>query len=434
MSNIVAVIGRPNVGKSTLFNRLTESRKAIVDPTAGVTRDRHYGKAEWNGKEFSLIDTGGYVHGSEDAFEGDIRKQVKIAIDEAFYILFIVDVETGLTDLDEEVAKILRKSKKPVFVVVNKCDNNKRLMEVSEFYRLGLGELYPLSAANGSGTGELLDALTDAFKQDALPEADVPKIAIVGQPNVGKSSLLNALIGEERSIVNPLAGTTRDSIYTRYKSFGFDFYLIDTAGLRKKKNVHEDIEFYAVLRTIRAIEECDVCIFMIDAQLGLSAQDLNIFHLIQTNRKGVVFVVNKWDLIEKDNHTVKAYTEAMQQKLAPFTDVPIVFTSVTEKQRVLKSLELAIEVCKNRSQHISTSQLNKFMLPHVESNPPPATKGKLISIKYITQLPGKTPMFACFSNHPNYIKDSYKRFVENKMRQHFNLSGVPIEIFFRESK
>jgi GTPase len=434
MSNIVAIVGRPNVGKSTLFNRLTESRKAIVDEQAGVTRDRHYGKAEWNGIEFSVIDTGGYVHGSEDIFEGEIRKQVRIAIDEAFVILFLVDVETGLTDLDEEMAKLLRKSKKKVFVVVNKVDNNKRLQEINEFYKFGLGELYALSAMNGAGTGELLDDLVKEFKTDKILEDDIPKIAIIGQPNVGKSSLLNALIGEERTIVTPLAGTTRDTIYTRYKSFGFDFYLIDTAGLRKKKNVHEDIEYYSVMRTIRAIEECDVCIFMIDATQGLTAQDLNIFHLVHTNRKGVVFLVNKWDLVEKDTNSSKGYIEEMKEKLAPFTDVPVVFTSVLNKQRIHKALETAIEVCKSRLQHIPTSQLNKQILPYVDSNPPPATKGKLISIKYITQLPGKTPMFACFSNHPNYIKEGYKRFVENKIREHFNLTGVPIEIYFRESK
>ncbi|MEO8150743.1 MAG: ribosome biogenesis GTPase Der [Bacteroidia bacterium] len=434
MSNIVAIVGRPNVGKSTLFNRLTESRKAIVDEQSGVTRDRHYGKAEWNGIEFSVIDTGGYVHGSEDVFEGEIRKQVRIAIDEAFVILFLVDVETGLTDLDEEMAKLLRRSKKKVFVVVNKVDNNKRIGEISEFYKFGLGELYALSAMNGAGTGELLDDLVKEFKTDKIEEDDIPKIAIIGQPNVGKSSLLNALIGEERTIVTPVAGTTRDTIYTRYKSFGFDFYLIDTAGLRKKKNVHEDIEYYSVMRTVRAIEECDVCIFMIDAAQGLSAQDLNIFHLVQSNRKGVVFLINKWDLVEKETNSSKAYIEEIKEKLKPFTDVPIVFTSVINKQRILKALETAIEVYKSRAQHIPTSQLNKQLLPYVDSNPPPATKGKLISIKYITQLPGKTPMFACFSNHPNYIKESYKRFVENKIRENFNLTGVPIEIYFRESK
>ncbi len=434
MSNIVAIVGRPNVGKSTLFNRLTASRKAIVGEQSGVTRDRHYGKGEWNGIEYSVIDTGGYVHGSEDIFEGEIRKQVITAIDEAFVILFVVDVETGVTDLDEEVARLLRKSKKKVFLVVNKVDNNKRLLETGEFYKFGLGELYPLSAVNGSGTGELLDELVKEFKTEQPLEEDIPKIAIIGQPNVGKSSLLNALIGEERTIVTPLAGTTRDTVYTRYKSYGFDFYLIDTAGLRKKKNVHEDIEYYSVMRTIRAIEECDVCIFMIDATQGLSAQDLNIFHLVQSNRKGVVFLVNKWDLAEKDTNATKRYTEEIKTKLAPFTDVPVIFTSVVNKQRIHKALETAIEVYKNRNQHIPTSQLNKQILPYVESSPPPATKGKLITIKYITQLPGKTPKFACFSNHPNYIKDTYKRFVENKIREHFNLTGVPIEIYFRESK
>lgn len=434
MSNIVAIAGRPNVGKSTLFNRLTQSRKAIVDEQSGVTRDRHYGKAEWNGKEFSVIDTGGYVHGSEDVFEREIRKQVETAIDEAFIILFVVDVETGLTDLDEKMARLLRKAQKKVFVVVNKVDNNKRLEDINEFYKLGLGELYPLSSINGAGTGELLDDLVKEFKTGKIPDDNIPKIAIVGQPNVGKSSLLNALIGEERTIVTPVAGTTRDTVYTRYKSFGFDFYLVDTAGLRKKKNVREDLEFYSVMRTIRAIEECDVCIFMIDAVAGLSSQDLNIFHLVYSNRKGVVFLINKWDLVNKDTNSAKEFTAITKSKLQPFDDVPVIFTSVTEKQRIHKALEAAVQVYKNRAQRIPTSQLNKFILPYLGSNPPPATKGKLISIKYITQLPGKTPMFACFSNHPQYIKDSYKRFIENKMREHFNLTGVPVEIYFRESK
>jgi GTPase len=435
MSNIVAIVGRPNVGKSTLFNRLTETRKAITDEQAGVTRDRHYGKAEWNGKEYSVIDTGGYVMGSDDEFEGEIRKQVKLAIEEAQVILFVTDVTSGVTDLDLAVALMLRRCNKKVLVVVNKVDNNARLQEAAEFYSLGLSDtIYPLSSINGSGTGELLDELVAHLKKDTPPDQDLPKIAIVGQPNVGKSSLLNALTGEERTIVNPNAGTTRDTIYSRYTSFGFDFYLIDTAGLRRKKNVVEDIEFYSVMRTINAIEDCDVCLFLIDATQGLTAQDLNIFHVIQTNKKGVVFVANKWDLVEKGTNSTKHFTDYIRSKTNPFDDVPVICTSVTDKQRILKALEMAIEVYKNKTQHISTAQLNKIIIPYLDNNPPPATKGKMISIKYITQIKGSNPKFACFANHPQYIKETYSRFVENKLRQHFKLTGVPIDVYFRSSK
>jgi GTP-binding protein len=431
MSNIVAIVGRPNVGKSTLFNRLTESRKAIVDETSGVTRDRHYGKSEWNGRTFSVIDTGGYIHQSDDIFEKEIQRQVSLAIDEADVILFAVDVEEGLTDLDKDVAKLLRKTQKPVMIVANKADNAMRQNTTGEFYALGMGDIYALSAINGSGTGELLDDLVKKFTKPDEEEVSLPRLAIIGQPNVGKSSLLNALIGEERTIVTPLAGTTRDTIYTRYSSFGFDFYLIDTAGLRKKKNVSEDIEFYSVMRSIRAIEEADVCLILIDATQGMLGQDINIFHLIERNNKGAVVVVNKWDLVEKDTHTTKKMEAAIREKLAPFEDVPIVFTSVTEKQRIHKTLEVALKVYQNKTQKIATSKLNKIMLPYVENNPPPAIKGKNITIKYITQLPGSSPTFAFFSNLPQYIKDPYKRFLENKMREHFDLTGVPIQIFFR---
>lgn len=431
MANIVAIVGRPNVGKSTLFNRLTESRKAIVDESAGVTRDRHYGKAEWNGRTFSVIDTGGYIHQSDDIFEKEIQRQVQLAIDEADVILFIVDVVDGLTDLDKDVAKLLRKSQKPIMMVANKADNAMRQNESGEFYALGLGDIYALSAINGSGTGELLDDLVKKFTKPDEEEADLPRLAIIGQPNVGKSSLLNALIGVERTIVTPLAGTTRDTIYTRYNSFGFDFYLIDTAGLRKKRNVSEDLEFYSVMRSIRAIEESDVCLILLDATNGITAQDVNIFHLIEKNRKGAVIIVNKWDLIEKDTHSTKKAEELIREKLQPFTDVPIVFTSVHEKQRIHKALEVALKVYQNKTQKIATSKLNKIMLPYVENNPPPATKGKTISIKYITQLPGSAPTFAFFSNLPQYIKDPYKRYLENKMREHFDLTGVPCTIYFR---
>lgn len=431
MANIVAIVGRPNVGKSTFFNRLTESRKAIVDEVSGVTRDRHYGKVEWNGRTFSLIDTGGYIHQSGDVFEKEIQRQVQLAVDEASIILFVVDVTEGLTDLDKDVAKLLRKSKKPTLVVANKADNAMRQNETGEFYALGLGEVFGLSSINGSGTGELLDTLVGMFDESHIEETDLPKLAIIGQPNVGKSSLLNALIGEERTIVTPVAGTTRDTIYTRYQSFGFDFLLIDTAGLRKKRNVKEDIEFYSVMRSIRAIEEADVCLLLIDATKGINGQDINIFRLIERNYKGGVIIVNKWDLVEKDTHSTKKFEAEIREKLAPFDDVPIVFTSVMEKQRIHKSLEIALEVYKRKIQKIPTSKLNKILLPLVEHNPPPSLKGKNISIKYITQLPGHHPAFAFFCNLPQYIKDPYKRFLENKIRENFDFSGVPITIYFR---
>ena len=434
MANIVAIVGRPNVGKSTLFNRLTESRKAIVDESSGVTRDRHYGKSDWNGRSFSVIDTGGYITGSDDIFESEIRKQVQLAIDEANIILFVVNTEDGLTDMDKDVAQLLRRSKKTIFLAANKVDNSRRVNEAAEFYAMGLGEVYGISAMSGSGTGELLDDMVKAFNDEDYVEVDLPKLAIIGQPNVGKSSLLNTLIGTERAIVNPLAGTTRDALYTRYNSFGFDFLLIDTAGLRKKRVVKEDLEFYSVMRSIRAIEESDVCILMIDATLGMNAQDLNILHLCETNKKGVVIVVNKWDLVEKDTMSTKRYEEAIKTRLAPFEDVPIIFTSLTTKQRVHKALETALRVYHNKIKKVPTSKLNKLILPYIESFSPPAVKGKTITVKYITQIPGHSPAFVFFCNHPQYIKESYKRFLENKMREHFDFSGVPITLYFRSKE
>ena len=434
MANIVAIVGRPNVGKSTLFNRLTDSRKAIVDEVSGVTRDRQYGKAEWNGFEYTIIDTGGFITGSDDIFEEEIRKQVQIAIKEANIILFVVDVTIGIADLDNDVAKLLRKSKKKVFVVANKVDNNERIALTGEFYALGLGDVYALSSVNGSGTGELLDSVVKAF-DDSKAEImlDIPKFAIVGRPNVGKSSLVNALIGEDKHIVTPIAGTTRDSIHTRYTSFGHDFLLIDTAGVRKKGKVHEDLEFYSVMRSIRAIEDCDVCMLLIDATLGIEAQDLNIFHLAERNRKGVVILVNKWDLVEdKQTNTIKEYEERIRQKLAPFRDVPIVFISALSKQRIFKAIETGEYVFGNRTKRIPTSKLNTILLPIVENYPPPAIKGKYIKIKFITQLPTLSPTFAFFCNLPQYINDPYKRFIENKLREEFDFTGVPIQIFFRK--
>lgn len=432
MSNIIAIVGRPNVGKSTLFNRLTESRKAIVDEQSGVTRDRHYGHAEWNGRLFSVIDTGGYVRGSDDVFEGEIRKQVEVAVQESDIVLFVVDVESGITDLDDAVAKLLRKSGKPVFLVVNKVDHGLRANDAAEFYGFGLGDPWCISAMSGSGTGELLDEIVRALPNelDDVIE-DIPKFAIVGQPNVGKSSLLNMLIGQERSIVTPMAGTTRDTVHQRYNKYGHDFYLIDTAGVRRKARVKEDLEFYSVLRSIRAIEDADVCLFMIDAVSGVHAQDLAIFHLIEKNHKGVVIIVNKWDLLEKDNTSVNKYTEYIKTKIAPFTDVPIVFTSVHEKQRVFKALETAVQVYENRVKKVKTSELNDYLLPIIENYPPPTIKGKYVKIKYITQLPTRTPQFAFFCNLPQYLNETYRRFLENKMRERFDFSGVPIEIYFR---
>ena len=433
MGNIVAIVGRPNVGKSTFFNRLIQKRQAIVDSVSGVTRDRHYGKTYWNGQEFSVIDTGGYIVGSDDIFEAEIRKQVDLAIEEANAILFLVDAQEGVTDMDMTVAKHLRKSDKPVFLVANKVDNGQIMQEAVELYAIGMGDYFCISSINGSGTGDLLDALVEKMPEmDAEEESDMPRFAIVGRPNVGKSSFVNALVGEERNIVTDIAGTTRDSLDTHYTKFGHDFVLVDTAGVRKKKKVNEDLEFYSVMRSIRSIEYSDVCLLLIDATLGFESQDQSIFHLADKNRKGIVILVNKWDLVEKDTHTTKEYEAAIREKIAPFTDVPILFISALTKQRLLKALEIAIKVSKDRKARISTSKLNDVMLPFIEQNPPPATKGKYIRIKFCTQLPTKTPTFAFFANLPQYIKDPYKRYIENKMRESFNFNGVPLQIFFRK--
>lgn len=435
MGNIIAIVGRPNVGKSTLFNRLTESSHAIVKEVSGVTRDRIYGRGEWNGIPFSVIDTGGYVRGSEDIFEGEIRKQVEIAIEEANVILFVVDATTGIVDLDETVANILRKTKKKILVIANKVDNNDRVGMSAEFWSFGLGDVFDLSAANGSGTGEILDEVVKYFdKEDPRgeEEANLPRIAVVGKPNVGKSSMINALTGEERNIVTNISGTTRDSIDTRYKAFGFDFMLIDTAGIRKKAKVTEDIEYYSVLRSVRTIEDSDVCIFMIDATEGIQKQDLTIYYMIEKNHKGVVVLVNKWDLVEKDTMTAVEYEKKLRNDLAPYNDVPIIFTSALTKQRIHKALEKAMEVCENRTRKISTSELNDVLLPIIDSNPPPSLKGKYVKIKYVQQLPTHAPAFAFFCNLPQYIPDSYKRFLENRLREMYNFEGVPVRIFFRK--
>jgi len=433
MSNIVAIVGRPNVGKSTLFNRLTESRQAITDEVSGVTRDRHYGKSEWGGKEFSVIDTGGYITGSEDVFEGEIRKQVELAIDEANVILFIVDAKEGITEMDTAVVQLLRKTAKKTLVVANKTDNSTLLEEAVEFYNLGMGDYFPISSMSGSGTGDLLDELILHFEEDPdKEEIDLPKFAIVGRPNVGKSSFVNALIGKDQNIVTDIAGTTRDSLNTRFNKFGFDFYLIDTAGVRKKKKVHENLEFYSVMRAVRAIEHSDVCILMIDATRGFETQDQRIFHIADKNKKGIVILVNKWDLIEKNTESTQQFEEQILKQISPFKDIPILFVSVLEKQRLLKGLETAIEVYKNRTQRITTSELNETMLAIIEKNPPPATKGKYIKIKYCTMLPTATPTFAFFANLPQYIKETYKRFLENKIREIYDFSGVPITIYFRQ--
>lgn len=434
MGNILAIVGRPNVGKSTFFNRLVSGRHAIVDQVAGVTRDRIYGKSDWNGVEFSIIDTGGYVVNSDDIFEEEIRKQVKLAIEEADSILFLVDVKVGITDMDQAVAEILRKSKKKVYLVANKVDNNDLQYDANEFYRFGLGKPFCISSISGSGTGDLLDEVVKNF--DNAPEEeeknlDIPKIAFVGRPNVGKSSLINALIGEERNIVTPIAGTTRDAVDTHYNKFGHNFIIVDTAGLRRKTKVHEDLEFYSVMRSIRTIEGSDVCLLLLDATLGLEGQDLNIFNLIVKNKKGVVIVVNKWDLVEKDNKTTVEYTNLIKERIAPFQDVPIVFASALTKQRIHKVLETVTEVYQNRKKKIATSKLNDFLQTALEIQQPPAYKGKYIKIKYVTQLPTQTPSFAFFCNLPQYIREPYKRYMENKLRETFNFSGVPLQIYFR---
>jgi GTP-binding protein len=432
MSNIVAIVGRPNVGKSTLFNRLVQRRDAIVDSTSGVTRDRHYGKSDWNGKKFSVIDTGGYVIGSDDIFEEEIRKQVQLAIEEADIIVFVVDVEEGVTPMDEEVAKVLRKVKKPIFMAVNKVDNAMRDANAVEFYNLGLGEYYTISSINGSGTGELLDAVAEKLEADFIEESELPRFAVVGRPNAGKSSFINALIGEERNIVTDIAGTTRDTVDTKYTRFGFEFNLIDTAGIRKKSKVKEDLEFYSVMRAVRAIESCDVAILVLDATRGFEGQDENIFWLAEKNKKGVVILVNKWDLVEKDTNTMRDFEAQIRREIAPFTDVPIIFTSVLTKQRVFKAIETAVEVFENRKKRIPTSKLNDTMLDIVKHYGPPAIKGKFVKIKYCMQLPTPTPQFVFFCNLPQYVKDPYKRFVENKLREIFDFTGVPIVIYFRQ--
>ncbi len=433
MGNIVAIVGRPNVGKSTLFNRLTESREAIVHETSGVTRDRHYGKSIWNGAEFSIIDTGGYVEGSDDLFEEEIRKQVLLAIEEADILLFVVDVREGLTEMDKTVAGLLRKGSKKTMVVVNKVDNTMQQYEGDVFYSMGLGDLYKISSINGSGTGELLDDLVKSFSGEADPELpDLPRFAVVGRPNVGKSTLINMLLGEDRHIVTPIAGTTRDSIFTRYTKFNHDFFLVDTAGIRKKGKVNENIEFYSVMRSIRTIEYSDVSLLMIDAVLGLESQDLSILSIIQKNNKGLVLLVNKWDAVKKSTNTARDYEKEILEKLAPFRDVPVVFISALNKVRIHKVIEVAMQVYKNRRQKIQTSKLNEIMLQAIEEYPPPAVKGKYVKIKYVTQLPTHAPSFAFFCNFPQYVKEPYKRYLENKLRQNFDFSGVPIQVFMRE--
>jgi GTPase len=433
MGNIVAIVGRPNVGKSTLFNRMIQRRQAIVDSVSGVTRDRHYGQCEWNGKEFSVIDTGGYIVGSEDVFEAEIRKQVQLAIDECDAIMFIVDVESGVTAMDSDVASILRNVNKPILLVVNKVDNAMRDADAVEFYALGLGDYFTISSINGSGTGDLLDELVLKLPiVEEVVEDDLPRFAVVGRPNAGKSSFINALIGEERNIVTDIAGTTRDSIDTKYNRFGFDFNLVDTAGIRKKSKVKEDLEFYSVMRAVRSIEYCDVAILIIDATRGFEGQDQNIFWLAEKNRKGIIILVNKWDLVEKETNSTKEFEAKIRKETAPFTDVPIVFISSTSKQRIFKAIETAVEVYENRKRRISTSKLNETMLEVVKFNPPPALKGKYVKIKYCTQLPTPTPQFVFFANLPQYVKDPYKRYVENKMRELYNFNGVPITIYFRQ--
>lgn len=433
MPNIVAIVGRPNVGKSTLFNRLTETRQAIVDEVAGVTRDRHYGKAEWQGVEFSLIDTGGYIKGSDDIFEGEIRKQVQIAIDESSALLFVVDVNEGMTEFDSELANLIRRAKKPVIIVANKSDNHEKAAYAGEFYQLGLGEVFAISAISGSGTGDLLDALINILPRDksAIEIANIPKFAIIGRPNVGKSSLTNALLGEDRNIVTPIAGTTRDTIHSRYTKYGHDFYLIDTAGIRRKAKVHEDLEFYSVMRSIHAIESSDVCLLMIDAEQGLESQDLNILSLVEKNRKGLLIVVNKWDLLEKDTKTATEYEKRIRERIMPFNDVPIVFISVKDKQRIMKTVEMAMKVYENKNRHVQTRELNDYLLPIIESMPPQVVKGKYVKIKYISQLKTE-PLFMFYCNLPQYVTEAYKRFLENKIREKYDFCGVPIVISMRK--
>lgn len=434
MANIIAIVGRPNVGKSTFFNRLVEKRKAIMDNESGVTRDRHYGYGEWIGKYFTVIDTGGYVTGSEDIFEEAIRKQVELAVEEASVILFMVDCSTGVTGLDEDFARILRGTKKPVYIVANKADTAEKSYMAGEFYGLGFGEVFPISSSNGSGTGELLDAVVKHFEHEDLqnPEEGIPRIAILGRPNVGKSSFLNALLGTERSIVTDISGTTRDAINTHYKLYGKDFILTDTAGLRKKSKVKEDIEFYSVMRSIQALQDSDICIVMLDSERGLESQDVNIIGLASKHNKGIVIMVNKWDLVEKDTHTSENFRKAIQERLMPLDYIPIIFTSVTKKQRIFQAIEKAMQVHENRIKKISTSALNDKLLPEIDNYPPPAFKGKHIKIKYVTQLPVHTPTFAFFCNLPQYIKLPYERFLENKIREHFDFSGVPLRVFFRK--
>lgn len=433
MSAIVAIVGRPNVGKSTFFNRLIQRREAIVDAVSGVTRDRHYGKTDWNGREFTVIDTGGYVVGSDDVFEAEIDKQVELAIDEADVIIFMVDVEHGITGMDEDVAKLLRKSKKPLFLAVNKVDNGKRAENAVEFYNLGLGDYYMIASTSGSGTGDLLDAVVEALpEKEDREEDELPRFAVVGRPNAGKSSFINALIGEERYIVTDIAGTTRDAIDTKYNRFGFEFNLVDTAGIRRKAKVKEDLEFYSVMRSVRAIEHADVCLLVVDATRGFDGQVQNIFWLAERNRKGVVILVNKWDLVDKETNTMKEFEKHIRQQIEPFTDVPIVFISVLNKQRIFKAIETAVNVYQNKTRRLKTSELNNFFLPLVEAFPPPAYKGKYIKIKYATQLPTPQPQFALFCNLPQYLKEPYRRFLENKLRQAYDFSGVPISIYFRK--
>jgi len=434
MSSIVAIVGRPNVGKSTFFNRLIKRREAIVDAVSGVTRDRHYGKSEWNGKEFSIIDTGGYVKGSDDVFEAEIDRQVELAIEEADAIIFMVDVESGVTGMDEDVANLLRRVNKPVFLVVNKVDNNQRAQNAVEFYSLGLGEYFTIASINGSGTGDLLDAVVEALPEleDESEEEQLPRFAVVGRPNAGKSSFINALIGEERYIVTDIAGTTRDSIDTKYNRFGFEFNLVDTAGIRRKSKVKEDLEFYSVMRSVRAIEHCDVCLVVLDATRGFDGQVQNIFWLAERNRKGIVILVNKWDLIEKETMTMRDIERSIKKEIEPFTDVPIIFISVLNKQRIYKAIETAVEVYKNRTKKIKTSKLNEVLLPIIENYPPPAYKGKFVKIKYIMQLPTPQPQFAFFCNLPQYVREPYKRYLENKLREEFDFNGVPVSVYMRK--